>query len=140
MIAHEDLQRQETVAGSSNRTLGLVFAAFFLLVAVAPAVRGHGVRLWALALSGGFLGFALLFPIVLTPLNRFWTALGLLLHRITSPIVLAAVFYLVFTPFGWLLRLLGKDYLRLKRAPGTGTYWIPRVPPGPPPESISNQF
>jgi hypothetical protein len=38
------------------------------------------------------------------------------------------------------MRLVGKDPLRLKRDGGAGSYWIPREPPGPPPDSMSNQF
>jgi hypothetical protein len=50
------------------------------------------------------------------------------------------LFYLVFTPFGWLLRRMGKDFLRLKRSEAAQTYWIARQPPGPEPQSMSNQF
>jgi saxitoxin biosynthesis operon SxtJ-like protein len=103
-------------------------------------VRGHRMRGWAAVLGGGFLLAALVSPKVLAPLNRVWTALGLALHRITNPLILGVCFYLVFTPLGWFLRWLGKDFLRLKRSPSTASYWIPRDPPGPEPESIANQF
>jgi hypothetical protein len=125
---------------SSNRAFGLVFAAFFALVAVLPIVRGHAIRLWALPFSALFLLAALAAPKILTPLNRAWTALGSLLHAVVNPIVLGVLFYLVFTPFGWVLRRMGKDFLRLRPAPGEATYWIARNPPGPPPESMSKQF
>jgi hypothetical protein len=65
---------------------------------------------------------------------------GLLLSRLISPIVATALFLLVFAPMGFLSRLLGKDPLRLKFDAGAQTYWIQRRPPGPPPESMSNQF
>ena len=133
-------QPAETVQRSSNRTFGLVFAAFFALVALLPVVRGHAVRRWALPVSALFLLAALAAPKLLTPLNRAWTALGTLLHAIVNPLVLGILFYLVFTPFGWVLRRMGKDFLRLRHAPGTQTYWIVRQPPGPSPESMSRQF
>jgi hypothetical protein len=140
MAAHENFTRQETVTRSSNRTFGLVLAAFFTIVAMLPLARGHAMRLWALPIAGAFLLTALLAPQILGPLNDRWTALGIALHRITNPLVLGVFFYLVFAPFGWVLRLLGKDFLRLKRAPGAASYWIPRQPPGPAPESMSQQF
>ena len=83
---------------------------------------------------------ALAAPKILTPLNRAWTALGTLLHAVVNPLVLGVLFYLVFTPFGWVLRRRGKDFLRLRPAPGAPTYWIARQPPGPPPASMSRQF
>jgi len=140
MAAHEDYHRDEKVNPSSNRTFGMVLAVFFALIGVLPLLRGHPVRLWALPLSGIFLLAGLAAPAVLAPLNRIWTALGSLLHTITNPIILGVFFYLVFTPFGSLLRLFGKDFLRLKLDPDADCYWILRQPPGPPPESISNQF
>jgi len=105
-----------------------------------PLLRGHPLRLWALPLSVIFLLAALIAPAVLAPLNRVWTALGALLHKITNPIILGVFFYLVFTPFGFVLRLFGKDFLRLTWVLDAESYWILRQPPGPPPESMSNQF
>jgi hypothetical protein len=140
MAAYEDFHRDENVNPSSNRTFGMVLAAFFALIGVLPLLRGHPLRVWALPLSGIFLLAALVAPAVLAPLNRVWTALGALLHKITNPIILGVFFYLVFTPFGSVLRLFGKDFLRLKWVPDTESYWIVRQPPGPPPESIANQF
>ena len=140
MAAHEDFHRDEKVIPSSNRSFGMVLAAFFALIGLLPLLRGHPARLWALPLSGIFLLAALVAPAALAPLNRIWTAVGALLHKITNPIILGAFFYLVFTPFGALLRLFGKDFLRLKRVPGAQSYWILKQPSGPPPESMSNQF
>jgi len=140
MAAYEDFHRDESVNPSSDRTFGIVLAAFFALIGVLPLLRGHALRLWALPLSVIFLLAGLAAPAVLAPLNRIWTALGALLHKITNPIILGVFFYLVFTPFGSLMRLFGKDFLRLKWVPHAESYWIVRQPPGPPPESIANQF
>ena len=131
---------EEAVKRSSNRTFGLVFTAFFALIAVLPLLRGHTARRWALLVSAIFLAAACAAPKILAPLNRAWTALGTLLHAVVNPLVLGVLFYLVFTPFGWVLRRMGKDFLRLRPAPQAPTYWIPRQPPGPAPESMSRQF
>jgi hypothetical protein len=131
---------EEGVKQSSNRAFGVVFAVFFALVAVLPLIRHHAVRIWALPPAALFLLAALAAPKALTPLNRAWTALGTLLHAVVNPLVLGILFYFVFTPFGWVLRRMGKDFLRLRPVPGAHTYWIPRQPPGPSPESMSRQF
>ena len=137
---HEDLKRSARVRSSSNRSFGLVFAAFFALVGLWPLhVRGQ-VRVPALAVAGVFLMVALVRPAWLAPLNKAWAFLGLLLGRIVNPIVTAILFYLVFTPMGFISRLLGKDPLRLKPAPGAASYWIIRNPPGPQPETMAKQF
>jgi Saxitoxin biosynthesis operon protein SxtJ len=133
-------QTEEPAGRSSNRTFGLVFAVFFLLAAILPLLRAHPVRRWALLVSGIFLLIALVAPGILTPLNRAWTALGALSQAVVNPIVLGVLFYFVFTPFGWILRRMGKDFLRLRDDPGRDSYWIPRSPPGPPPETMARQF
>lgn len=137
---HEDLQRQHEVSQGSDRTLGLVFSGVFLLVGCWPLVRGGSVRAWAIGLAVVFLVIALLRPSFLAPLNRLWVSLGLLLHRVVSPLVLGAVFFLVVTPMGLLMQAFGKDPLRLRFDLTASSYWIERRPPGPAPDSMRNQF
>jgi len=139
-MAHELLSRREEVSGSSNRALGLVFAVVFLLVAVFPLPFGGAVRWWSIGVAAAFAAVAFVLPGVLTPLNRAWTRFGLILHKIVSPIVLGFLFYVVVTPLGLLMRLLGKDPLRLHWDQQSPTYWIERTPPGPKPETLSDQF
>lgn len=90
--------------------------------------------------SALFLLAGLLAPGILHPLSRLWRGLGLLLHKLVSPIVTWLIFYLAFVPAGLLSRLLGKDPLRLKIEPEAESYWISRNPPGPAPETMRNQF
>ncbi|MDX2150924.1 MAG: SxtJ family membrane protein, partial [Bryobacteraceae bacterium] len=62
----------------------------------------------------------------LTPLNRLWAKFGLLLHRLVSPVILAILFYGCITPIGYLMRLTGKDPLRLRFESDRQSYWIAR--------------
>lgn len=126
--------------GSSNRNFGLVFAGFFLAICLWPLLHGLPARLWAAGVSAAFLLLALAIPAVLSPLNRLWTAFGLLLAKVTQPVFLAILFYGIFTPFGVFLRLIGTKLLPLRWDPSAASYWIPRDPPGPAPESMKNQF
>jgi len=137
---HEDLRREQEVEGSSNRWFGSVFTAFFLIIALYPLVRSEGPRVWALLGGAAFAAVTLVRPQLLATPNRLWMKFGLLLGRIVSPVVIGILYYLVITPFGVAMRLAGKDPLRLKREPDARSYWIERDPPGPPPESMSNQF
>jgi Saxitoxin biosynthesis operon protein SxtJ len=125
---------------SSDRAFGLTFTGFLTLVALWPLWRGGPVRTWALAGAGAFLLVALAWPALLAPLNRVWTNLGLVLHRIVNPIVMGIMFYGVITPMGVIMRWAGRDALRLRRNPAAATYWIDRHPPGPAPDTMTNQF
>ena len=139
-MTHEDLSRQEEVKPSSDRGFGLVIAAFFLLVGLWPLVHAQPVRWWALGLGVVFAISALTCTAALAPLNKLWTKLGVLLYRVVSPLVLGLLFYATVTPIALLMRVLGKDPLRLRRDPDAASYWIARTPPGPPPTSMKNQF
>lgn len=140
MSAHEDLSRAEGVKASSERAFGLVFAAFFVLIGLFPLLRGRPMRLWAFPVAVIFLLAGLLLPAVLKPLNWFWMQLAVVLHKIMTHIVTGAMFFLIFTPIGLLMRAFGKDPLRVAYDPKSSSYWILREPPGPPPESMINQF
>jgi hypothetical protein len=140
MPTHHTIQSYRKVVSASERSFGLAFAAIFSFYALWPLVRAEAPRWWALALAGAFLAAAFLQPQLLRPLNRMWFRLGLLLHHVTNPLIMGAVFYLVVTPIGLLMRALKKDLLRLKLDPAAKSYWIVREPPAPKPQSMSKQF
>src|SRR5262245_5083490 len=139
---HEDFTRKETVEGSSDRSFGFVMVAFFGLVALFPMLHGplSSVRWWALVVAAAFLALALLWTAPLRPLNRAWLKLGLLLSKIVSPVVMMVLFYATVTPIGVLMRWAGNDPLRLRLNAAAASYWIPREPPGPAPDSMKQQF
>jgi hypothetical protein len=137
---HEDLKREHGVKAGSERSFGFVFAGFFLIVALAPLFAGAALRVWPLAAAAAFLGIALLRPALLAPLNRVWLKFGSYLHKVVSPIVLGVLFFLVVAPTGLLMRVLGKDPLRLRLDRASRSYWIERSPPGPAPDTMRNQF
>jgi hypothetical protein len=139
-MTHESYVREESVQGAPNRSFGLLFAGVFALIGLLPLIFGGVARLWAIILAVVFLIAALVFPGVLAPLNRLWMRFGLLLHRIVSPVVLGVMFFGVITPIGLVMRLLGKDPLRLQLDKAAGSYWIERTPPGPAPETFKDQF
>jgi hypothetical protein len=140
MVANEPVVSHRKVVAGSNRSFGLVFAAFFTLVGLLPAVHGTPVRFWALGIAAVFAAAAQWAPGVLQPLNRLWFKLGLLLHHVVNPIVMAVLFFGTILPMALLVRATGTDLLRLRREPESTTYWIPREPPAPASGSMSKQF
>ncbi len=137
---HERVYAEATVKGSSDRSFGIVLAVVFLVIGLAPLAGGADARIWALILAAVLVISAIAWPASLGPLNRIWTKIGLLLHKFMGPLVMGVIFYLSVTPIGVFLRVIGKTTLGLRPDPKMETYWIERRPPGPPPETMKNQF
>jgi hypothetical protein len=137
---HEDFSRQEHVKAGSDRGFGLVFAGFFGIVGALSLWRGSAGWHWTLPLAVAFAAVALVFPRLLGPLNRLWLKFGLLLYKVMNPLILGLLFFVTITPIGLAMRAFGKDFLRLRVDRGAKSYWIDRTPPGPPPQSMRNQF
>jgi saxitoxin biosynthesis operon SxtJ-like protein len=137
---HEDLWRDDEVSGSSDRTFGLLIAAVCGVIGGVRLGLGHAHAGWWLGIALAVLLLALFWTPPLALLNRLWFRFGLLLYKVVNPLVMAAIFYSTMVPIGLFLRLRGKDPLRLRREPDVPTYWLPHDPPGPPPETMRNQF
>ncbi len=137
---HEDLKRTHAAEQASPRSFGALFAVVFAIIALAPLLTGGDVRWWSLITAVVFGALALIAPALLQPLNAVWLKIGAVLHMIVTPLVMGVLFVVAVVPTALMVRLLGKDSLRLKRDPAKTTHWIDREPPGPEPESLRQQF
>ena len=141
MATHEDVTRAHTVTVGSDRSFGLVFTAFCAIVGGVQLWHGSSTAGWGWMLAAAvFAAFSLVYSRALLPLNILWFRFGMLLHRIVSPVILGIMFFAVFTPIGWIMRLAGKRPLNLAYDEQAESYWIHRRPPGPPPGSFDRQF
>ena len=111
---------------SSNRSFGLVFFIVFLIVALWPLKYEGDIRLWSLILSIIFFILGIFNSKLLTPLNKLWFKFGILLGSIVSPIIMGIVYFLVVTPTGIIMRLLGKNLLHMKKIKSASKYWTKR--------------
>ena len=124
----------------SERTFGVAFAVVFTVIGLFPLMGGGAPRAWALTLAGVLLALALVKPALLAPLNRAWFRVALVLQRVVSLLAMGVLFYGVVTPTGLIMRGLGKDLLRLRYDRQANSYWLHRDPPGPPADSMEQQF
>ena len=121
---------------SSNRSFGIVFFVVFLLIALYPLIHNEEIRIWSLIISLIFLILGLINSRILNPLNKLWFKFGILLGKIVSPIIMGIIFFLVVTPIGFIMRVLGKDLLNLKFN-ANKSYWIEKTGPK---SKMKNQF
>jgi len=110
---------------STNKSFGIVFFLFFLIVTIFPLFKDGNIRIWSLILAIIFLILGMLDSKFLTPLNKIWFKFGILLGSIVSPIVMGVVFFAIVTPTSLIMKVLGKNLLNLKKN-NKKTYWIER--------------
>ena len=120
----------------SNKSFGIVFFVVFLLITLYPLLNNESIRIWSLVISIIFLILGILDSKILSPLNKIWFKFGIFLGKIISPIVMGIIFFLVVTPTGFIMRLLGKDVLNLKYSDHK-SYWIEKTGPK---SKMKNQF
>jgi hypothetical protein len=121
----------------ANRRFGLVLTAVFALIYVYGWWGGHPNIGWlipALVLAA----ITLAMPRILQPLLNVWMKIGGLLHIVVSPVLLVLFYFGAVLPIGLMLRLFGKDLLRLRRT--DKSYWIERQPPGPEPRTMTEVY
>lgn len=137
---YENIFRQTTEEKSSERGLGITFAFVLFVIGIARFYRGSE---WGIAWFSGaavFLFLAYFWITPLRPLNNLWNRLGLLLFHIVNPFVMGVVFFTTIFPVGALMRIFGKDPLRLKLDRDVQSYWQERTPSDAAQQNMKNQF
>jgi hypothetical protein len=117
----------------SDRKFGWTFAAVFLFI-------GAFYHPWMIALAGVVAIVTLTRAEWLAPAKHAWMKLGELLNKVVSPVVMGIIFFGIFTPVAFAMRLAGRDALSLRLDKTLSTYWVPRDPPGPADDSFKEPF
>lgn len=112
-----------------------------VLLVFAGMAYAHDNLLYAplSATAGVFALLAVLAPHWLAPLNRGWLALGLLLGRVLTPVIMGLIYFGLVTPLAILARWRGVDPMRRRFDAAAQSYWIRRDPPGPDPATMERQ-
>ena len=108
------------------RKFAFTVGAAFLVVAAISLVRGHTAAPRILVAVGGMLWVGgLLIPSKLGALHRAWMRLAELISRVTTPVFMGVVYFLVLTPIGLLKRAFGSSPFG---GPKATSYWVERAP------------
>ena len=131
------MQEKSKIQISSNRSFGIVFFIVFLAITLWFYNSNGNVLIYTAVPAVVFLILGLLNSKLLSPLNFIWHKFGILLGSIIAPIVMALVFFLVVTPTGLIMKMLGKDLLQKKFDKKKKTYWIDKENPS---STMKRQF
>tara|TARA_Y100000816_G_scaffold102544_1_gene71505 strand:+ start:749 stop:1147 length:399 start_codon:yes stop_codon:yes gene_type:complete len=118
-----NIMKNNEIKISSNKSFGIVFAIVFFLIALWPIIKSDDIRIWSLIVSIIFLILGIMNSSILTPLNKIWFRFGIFLGNFIAPVVMGIIFFFVVTPIGLIMRLLGRDLIKLKKN-NENSYWI----------------
>tara|TARA_B100000123_G_scaffold261145_1_gene228088 strand:- start:204 stop:602 length:399 start_codon:yes stop_codon:yes gene_type:complete len=118
-----NIMKNNEIKISSNKSFGIVFAVVFFLIALWPIIKSDDIRIWSLIVSIIFLILGIMNSSILTPLNKIWFRFGIFLGNFIAPVVMGIIFFFVVTPIGLIMRLLGRDLIKLKKN-NENSYWI----------------
>ncbi len=124
------------LTAAEGRKFALTVGTAFLVLGGIAWWRDHALMSRILGgLGTAFWVAGLTVPALLGPVQRFWMGLAHVLSRITTPIILGVVYFLVMMPIGTLMRLLGRN--PVKHRPVNDSFWAPRTDPR---GRLTNQF
>ena len=120
------MQKKSKSEISSNRSFGIVFFIVFLIISLWPLINENPLRVWSIIIAIIFLTLGLMNSKILRPLNILWFKFGMLLGSIIAPIVMGFIFFVVITPTGLIMKIMGKDLLNNKYDNKKKSYWLER--------------
>lgn len=132
-----DRIRTGLTAAQGRKFAFTVGGAFFVFAAI-TYWREHPTMMRVfLGLGGAFSLGGLVAPTMMGPVEKAWMGLAHLISKVTTPIFMGIIFFLVITPISALMALIGKRPLR--NDPKAPTYWHTR-PEGERRSDLSRQF
>jgi hypothetical protein len=121
------------------RQFGLLVGGVFSVIGVWPVLfRSETPRLWAMILGGLLIVLGAIVPQSLKQVHGGWMKIGHVLGSINTRIILGIIYYLLITPMGLVMRMMGKDPMHRTLAQGIDTYRVVRDPR--PRHHMRNQF
>ncbi len=126
------------LTAAEGRKFGLTVGIAFIVFGGVAMWRGKQTTSMVLFALGGVLVLAgLVVPTLLGPVEKAWMGLAHLISKVTTPVFMSIVYFLVLTPTGYLRRMGGNSMLKPK--PGVSR-WEPHSPAVSVPESMERQF
>jgi hypothetical protein len=118
-------QGKEAYTASAGRKFGLTVGLAFVVLSVIGRWRGHPISFAVLGSIGVVLVLAsLIAPRALGPVDRGWMRIAGIISKVTTPVFMAVVYFVILTPVGLLRRLFAGSALT-HRASSTG-FWLDR--------------
>ena len=108
------------------RKFGFTVGTVLLLVGIVLYLIGKSSSVVFGGIGVLLILFGLILPNILKPLNKIWMTMAVILGWFMSRVILFILYYVIITPIGIFLKLIGKDFLQLKIDKSSKSYWETR--------------
>jgi len=125
------MKDRKTKSTAELRRFGLLMAVPLAIIGALLLWKGRFLGPYVTVLAALFLVTGVAAPILLRPVERIWMSFARVISVVMTHILLTLTFFVVITPVGIILRLLGKDVLQRRFEAGKPSYWAPVEPDGP---------
>lgn len=106
-----------------NKVFGKFFSGILLLISIYFYAKNYYyICIFLISLSFTLALITFFVPDLLSKFNIYWFKLGILIGRIFNPIFMGIIYYLLFTPYALLGKILGRDILLIKKS-RLKSYW-----------------
>ena len=105
------------------RSFGITFGIIFLIIAGFLYYQEKDSFQLFIYIAGSFISLGFLIPIILKPIYLVWMIFAVILGWFMTRVILNLLFYIIITPIGLFLRIIGKDLLDLKEKKNKKSYW-----------------
>ena len=105
------------------RSFGVTIGIIFIIIAGYLFNSDNTSFQTFIYLGSLFIGLGLIIPNFLKPLYLLWMTFAIVLGWFMTRIILSVLFYLILTPIGLTLTILGKELLNLKKKDSQKSYW-----------------
>lgn len=124
---------------AAGRKFGLTLGIAFGVIGALLYWRGKPTRaMVAFTISGLFILAGLAIPTHLGPVERAWMGLAHLISKVTTPIFMGIVYFIVMMPIGLIRRSMGSPLVPEKER--SASRWQPHTPAEPLGEHMERQF
>lgn len=132
-------RRNHQAINKELRQFGLVVGGVFSVIGLWPVMfRADSPRLWAMILGSLLIALGVIVPQTLRQVHQGWMKIGHVLGSINTKIILGIIYYLLITPMGIVMRLMGKDPMHRAVGENVDTYRVVRT--ARPRHHMRNQF
>jgi len=105
------------------RSFGITFGIIFLIIAGFLYYQEKDSFQLFIYIAGSFISLGFLIPIILKPIYLVWMIFAVILGWFMTRVIISLLYYIIITPIGLFLRIIGKDLLDLKEKKNKKSYW-----------------